>query len=182
MISRISNADAAIVSMHRCIQFRLMTKYKEAVQACEQAVQLGKASSLSATDRSGISMSLGQALMNSSQFAAAEAAFQDALQLAKQSTVEPNNYAASQAISSLGTLYFRQGRFADAEKFFRDGVEFRRKLYPDGHLDLARVLNNLANTLATVNRVGEAIPIYTEAHSLYRKFLGEESSELATSM
>jgi len=172
----------AVVWKHRCNQLLQATKVAPAMTACQNAVTAAASSSLPPVQRSGIFISLGNALMDGSKFSEAEAAFQQALRTARGAASEPLNSGAAQALTSLGGLYFRQGRFADAEKTFRETIEFKRKLYPDGHLDLARSLNNLANTLVTVKRNEEAIPIYTEAHGLYRRFLGAESSELASSL
>jgi serine/threonine-protein kinase len=173
---RLDGEPRALVWLHRCNQLRQAARHADAVRACQQAQAASQGSALRPGERSAIAVSLGLALMDASKNAEAEASFQDALRLAQSAS------ARAQALSSLGGLYFRQGRFPDAEKTFREAIAVKRRLYPEGHLDLAQSLNNLANVLTTVQRGAEAIPTYLEAHRLYRKFLGAESSELASSL
>ncbi len=172
----------AIVFFHQCNQLFQADRYAAAISACRQASREAAGSTLENTAVARIQISLGNALKEDSQFGEAEAAFREALRLARTTPDESLNPAASQALASLGGLYFRQGRFADAEKAFREDIEFKRRLYPEGHIELARSLNNLANTLTTLKHPQEAMPVFAEAHQLYRKFLGDESSELAVSL
>jgi tetratricopeptide (TPR) repeat protein len=76
-------------------------------------------------------------------------------------------------LDELGGLYFRQGRFADATRDFTQSISPSRQLYRDGHVAIARSLNNLANTHATLRRYRETEQIYREA---------PDSGELATSL
>ncbi|MBL8238279.1 MAG: serine/threonine protein kinase [Bryobacterales bacterium] len=163
----------ALVWMHRCNQLRQASRAAEAVAACQEAA---KGTAMGAGDRGAVAVSLGSALLDASKYGEAEAAYQEALRLAKSPS------ARAQALSSLGRLYFRQGRFPDAEKTFVEAIAVKRRLYPDGHLDLAQSLNNLANVQTTLHRGEEAIATFLEAHGQYRKSLGEESSELASSL
>jgi tetratricopeptide (TPR) repeat protein len=85
-------------------------------------------------------------------------------------------------LSGLSSLYYRQDKFPQAEKTLREAISFKRKLYPNGHLDLARSLNNLANIVSSQQRDHEAVPIFEEAHRYYRQALGPQGSELASSL
>ncbi len=172
----ISRGQRALVLMHRCKQLSQAARHDAAVAACQEAAGLAEGGELPAGDRSAVAVALGTTLMDASKYAEAERAYQEALGLAASPS------ARAQALSNLGSLYFRQGRFPDAEVQFREAIGVKRKLYPDGHLDLAQSLNNLANVVTTLKRPGEAVPIYLEAHGLYRKYLGPESSELASSL
>lgn len=172
----LADGPRALVWMHRCNQLRQAARHAEAVTACQEAMAAAKGSALGVGDRGDLAGSLGAALLDAGKNAEAETAYREALAMAQAPS------ARALALSNLGSLYFRQGRFADAEKVLREAIGLKRKLYPEGHLDLAQSLNNLANAVATLNRAKEAIPIYVEAHGLYRKALGEESSELASSL
>ena len=182
MSAGLDHGQRAQILQRRCNQMYQSAKFAPAIQACQAADTEAADSTLNATDRASIATSLGTALMEATQYKEAEAAFVDALRLARSDSAETLNSATADALSRLAGLHYRQGHFAQAEKAFREAVEFKRKLYPDGHLDLARTLNNLANTLATNSRMEEAIPIYKDAHTMYRKALGEESSDLASSL
>ncbi len=181
--SGLPSGERAKVLLHRCNQLHQIAQHTAALDACKEASANAMASSaLSRAELSSVSIGLGTALMEVSRFSDAEAALLQAVRQAEPSKGELVNSTAAQALSALGSLYFRQGKFVEAETAFRRTLEFDRKLYPDGHLEVARGLNNLANTLATARRQDEAIPLYIEAHGLYRKFLGPESSDLASSL
>ena len=172
----------AVILQRRCNQQYQSTAFKEAIQSCKDAWAVASGSSLGVIDKADVASSLGTALLEAAQHKEAEVAFQDALRLARSNVAEPVNSATAQALGNLAVLYFREGRFKEAEQQNREAVAIKRKLYPDGHLELARSLNNLANNLATMNRAEEAVAAYREAHGFYRKALGPESSELASSL
>ncbi|BDC49182.1 hypothetical protein F183_A14980 [Bryobacterales bacterium F-183] len=164
----------ALVYWRRCNQLHQMTRYGPAIDACAAADRM--AVSLSVAERASIAIAHGITLADGSRFADAETAYQRALSLG------PPDSTKAQALSSLASLYFRQGKFAEAEARFREAIAVKRRLYPEGHLELARSLNNHANTLVSIKRHDEAVAIYQEAHEMYRKFLGPESSDLASSL
>ncbi|MBK7930878.1 MAG: tetratricopeptide repeat protein [Bryobacterales bacterium] len=125
--------------------------------------------------------SYGRALKNTGDFASADQALQRSLALARGQG-EGRNPTAAIALDEIGGLYFRQGKFEEARRYFEQAIELEKALYPEGHVTLARSLNNLANTYATLRRYEEAERIYLDAHGHYRRFLGENSAELATSL
>lgn len=167
-------ADRARVYWRRCNQLHQMTKYGPAIEACATADRL--AAALAPAERAAIAIAYGIALADGSKLAEAEGAYGRAL-----SPGLPDSTKA-QALTSLASLYFRQGKFQEAELRFREAITVKRRLYPEGHLELARSLNNHANTLVSVKRHDAAVPIYEEAHAMYRKVLGPESSDLASSL
>ncbi len=172
----------AIVFFHQCNHLYHADRYSAAIAACRQASQEASGSTLENRVAAEIQISFGNALMEDSKFAEAEASFREALRLAHAAPNQSLNPAASLALASLGSLYFRQGHFVDAEKAFREDIAYKRRLYPEGHIELARSLNNLANCMTSLRQVTEAMPVFAEAHQLYRKFLGNESTELAVSL
>ncbi len=68
------------------------------------------------------------------------------------------NPAAAGALVNLGTIYYRQGKFADAERFYRDAVA------ADAAYPLAQF--NLGNLFDEQNRLGEAVERYQRALAL----------------
>ena len=182
MSAGLDAGQRAVILQRRCNQQYQSTAFKEAIQTCKDAWAVASNSSLSVIDKADVASSLGTALLEAAQHKEAEEAFQNALRLARSNAAEPVNSATAQALGNLAVLYFREGKFEEAEKQNREAVAIKRKLYPDGHLELARSLNNLANNLATMNRADDAVAAYQEAHGYYRKALGPESSELASSL
>ncbi len=183
-VSEVASETSAVqaeVLLSRCSQLHGATKFAEAAKACEAAVAKANASTLSALGKAPMYTMLGTALKDSSDFKGAEAALQKAITLSAGAD-DQNNSAHAQAKAELASVYFRQGRMKEAELSFREAVVFKRKLYPEGHLDLARALNNHANAVGTLKNFPEAIRLFEEAHAMYRRYLGAESSELASSM
>lgn len=66
-----------------------------------------------------------------------------------------------------------QGNYAEAERLECEVLEKRRRLYPDGHPDVALALNELAVTLVRQGRYDEAEPLYVEALAIGRAWRGE---------
>lgn len=186
--------------LSRCAQLHGATKFADAATACRLAVTHADNSRLPAREKAAVYTMLGTALKDNNDLPGAEASLQKAIALSAASSsgtpsVTPaaapkpspaadleENSVHAQASAELAATYFRQGRMEEAEKGFAAAVGFKRKLYPDGHLDLARTLNNHANTLASMKQFNRAIAIFGEAHPMYRRFLGPESSELASSL
>lgn len=60
-------------------------------------------------------------------------------------------------------------RRSEAEPVFRDAIAGMRAVHPDGHLEIAWLLNNLAWALHAMRRLDEAAPLYEEAVSMQRR-------------
>jgi serine/threonine-protein kinase len=181
---RLRPADAGVeaVALERhCLAYHQAAKFGDAVGLCKEAAEKARESGLSRLEQARILRNYGRALKDTSEFAAAEKNYKEALDLARKGGGERSPTVAV-TLDEMGGLYFRQGRFELATESFQKAIDLQKILYPDGHLSTARTLNNLANTRATMRRYEEAEGIYKQAHVLYRKFLGEESGELATSL
>jgi tetratricopeptide (TPR) repeat protein len=185
--ARMLQADpetTALVLRQRCIQLHQAAKFDLATAACRQArAAADRSKSLAPASRARILVALGVALQDdNNQWKDAEEAYQAAMPFASAASAAEINSASAEVLSGLASLYYRQDKFSEAEAALRRAIEFKRKLYPNGHLDLARALNNLANILASQDRNREAVAVYEEAHKYYRGALGPESSELASSL
>ncbi|MGJ5817504.1 protein kinase domain-containing protein [Paludibaculum fermentans] len=175
------NAVLAQVLFSRCAQLHGATKFSAAAKACQESVRISERSGRPPLERAPHYVLLGTALKDNNDFKGASAALQTALRLSGGPGQQMNAVHA-QARAELAGVHFREGRMPEAEQGFREAVAFKRKLYPDGHLDLARALNNHANTLASMKQLDAAVEKFREAHVMYRRFLGPEHSELATSL
>lgn len=76
------------------------------------------------------------------------------------------------------------GKIPDAEKLNREALIHARRLYPrddfpDGHPNLAGVLNNLAGNLLPQARLAEAESLFREALEMKRRWFKGDSQELA---
>jgi tetratricopeptide (TPR) repeat protein len=74
-----------------------------------------------------------------------------------------------------------QGRFAEAERWFRQTLALRRRALPPGHHLTAATCDNLGYCLARQNRYAESEPYLREALAARRKELGDEHPLTATS-
>jgi serine/threonine-protein kinase len=174
-----SPGDLAVAFEHQCLALHQAGKIALALPACREAAALLPRGGLPPLVRSKILRSYGMTLGDSNDYAAAETSYRDSLALARAGG-QPSTTAES--LEALGSLYFRQGRFADSEAAIREALALQRKLYPEGHAKLARTLNNLANTIASLKKFPEAEKIYREAHAMYAEYLGEDSRELLVSV
>jgi serine/threonine protein kinase len=165
----------------QCLTLLQSAKYAPAPPLCGAAVEKGRAAKLPPLVQARLLRSHGRSLKSSSDFAGAEKALLQALELVRASGSELNSTHAV-VLDELGGIYFRQGRFEDATRYFTQSIALSRKLYPDGHVIIARSLNNLANTQSTLRRFDEAEKLYRDAHTHYRRFLGPDSGELASSL
>lgn len=170
-------ASIAEALEQNCLALYQAAKYAPAAPLCSEAANTAATANLPALDQARYLRSLGRSLKNTGDFAGAEKALLRSLALAGDL-----NPTAAIAHDELGGLYFRQGKFADATRYFEQALDRERNLYPDGHVSIARTLNNLANTQATLRRYEDAEKTYKLAHEQYRKFLGDTSAELATSL
>jgi CHAT domain-containing protein/tetratricopeptide (TPR) repeat protein len=78
-----------------------------------------------------------------------------ALQLGQKSC--PNSWCVARVVNDLGELAYEQGDLAGSESYLRQAVELREKSLGPMHPDLARSLNALAITMATLGRTQEAL-------------------------
>ena len=174
-----SPGDLAVAFEHQCLALHQAGQIALALPACREAADLLPRSGLPPLVRSKILRSYGMTLGDSNDYALAETTYRDSLALAR-SGGQPSTTA--EALEALGSLYFRQGRFAESELAIREALGLQRKLYPDGNAKLARTLNNLANTIASLKKLPEAEKTYREAHAMYAEYLGEDSRELLASV
>jgi tetratricopeptide (TPR) repeat protein len=68
-------------------------------------------------------------------------------------------YRAGYPLISLASLYFNQGRYADAEPLYKRALAIGEKALGVDHPDVAQSLNNLAGLYKEQGRYGDALPL-----------------------
>jgi tetratricopeptide (TPR) repeat protein len=83
-------------------------------------------------------------------------------------------------LNSVAVLYSDTNRYKEAEEYYKEALDIRRKLAGENpsayNPDLAMTLNNLANLYNKTNKYKEAEEYYNEALDIYRKLAGENQS------
>lgn len=78
-------------------------------------------------------------------------------------------------------MYNDQGRYAEAEAFYKQALELRNQVLGETHPDVAVNLNNLALLYYSQGRYAEAEPLYRQSLELLKRTLGEIHPTVATS-
>ncbi len=83
------------------------------------------------------------------------------------------------ALSHLGLVHHGAAAYDEAEAEQRRALEIRTRLFGDDHLDVARSLDNLGNTLAARGQRPRARELYRRALAIRIRVLGENHPEVA---
>ncbi|UCE25789.1 MAG: CHAT domain-containing protein [Candidatus Zixiibacteriota bacterium] len=83
------------------------------------------------------------------------------------------------ALSQLGSISRRLGRFADAEAYQKQALAAMEKLRGPEHYDVTEILMGLALTYDTQYRSEEAEKLYQRALEIYRKVLDPSDPDIA---
>ena len=79
--------------------------------------------------------------------------------------------------STIGSVYYDMGRYADAEPLYRVALETSRRLLGNEHPDTIRQISNMARPLTSLRRYADAEPLYREALETSRRRLGNEDPQ-----
>ncbi|NEO73418.1 MAG: CHAT domain-containing protein [Moorea sp. SIO3H5] len=104
-----------------------------------------------------------------------------ALDLRKRLLGEEHPHVAS-SLNSLAGLYFRQGRYQQAEPLYLQALDLNKRLLGEQHPDVASSLNNLASLYYSQGRYQQAEPLYLQALDLNKRLLGEQHPDVAFSL
>jgi tetratricopeptide (TPR) repeat protein len=77
----------------------------------------------------------------------------------------------AQSLNNLASLYYSQGRYAQAEQLIQQALELTRHLLGEEHPDVATSLNNLALLYYSQGRYAQAEPLFQQALELTRRLL-----------
>ncbi|TNE63460.1 MAG: tetratricopeptide repeat protein, partial [Bacteroidetes bacterium] len=93
---------------------------------------------------------------------------------------ENADYAAS--LTGLGNVYWRTGRYEQAEPLYREAKDIRERVLGRDHPAFANALNNLANLYRDLGQHENAEPLYLQSRDLREELLGREHPEYAASL
>jgi tetratricopeptide (TPR) repeat protein len=118
---------------------------------------------------------LGDVLYLQADFAAAEAAYREAIRIESARPKDPLSQAElATSLHGLGMLLAQEGRYPDAVDSFRKALSLQKALYGEAHPDIARTLKNLSRALADGGDLNTAIPMMQSALAMQRKLRGPE--------
>ncbi len=112
----------------------------------------------------------------------AEPYYKVALKVLKTCDGEKYLNLVNSPLNNLANLYFRQGRYEDAEIIYKEVLNNLNILVGKEHPDIAACLNNLSNLYVVQERYAEAEPLLKDAHKMLKKLLGEKHPNIATSL
>ena len=72
----------------------------------------------------------------------------------------PQDPRLATGLNNLAALYRAQGKYGEAEPFYKRALAIREKVLGPDHPDVATSLNNLAGLYETQGKYGEAEPLY----------------------
>jgi tetratricopeptide (TPR) repeat protein len=111
------------------------------------------------------------------QYSKAESLFRQALQTAQEAE---DDLMMAKCLDNIAEVSFQQGWFEQAEPYFEQALEIRRKKLPTGHEDIIASLNNLSATYFFQRKYRQAKPLCEQLISTYEIVLGKEHPEVAT--
>jgi eukaryotic-like serine/threonine-protein kinase len=88
----------------------------------------------------------------------------------------------SSGLINLANTVFTGGKFAEAEKIYRDALALVRKNRGEENPTMALLLQNIATTIAEQGRPADAKPMYELAAKMRKKLLGENHPSFITSL
>jgi tetratricopeptide (TPR) repeat protein len=93
-----------------------------------------------------------------------------------------NSPDVAASLNEIAILYYRQGRYSEAEPLHVRSLEIRERQLGADHPDVATSLNNLAVLYDSQGRYSEAEPLRLRCLEIERKALGEEHPQFTTSL
>ncbi|MDP5046887.1 MAG: CHAT domain-containing protein, partial [Saprospiraceae bacterium] len=90
------------------------------------------------------------------------------------------NYASS--LNSLGNIYFELDDFKNAETYYKQAMEIRKKALGDAHPGYASSLNDLGNLYSTLGDFRNAEIFYKQAIEIRKNALGDANLDYAGSL
>ncbi|CUG86143.1 Hypothetical protein, putative [Bodo saltans] len=116
-----------------------------------------------------VQLSVGSVLESSGSDEAALRCYVHALDLCERHLGEGNpcrHPITATVYSCLGTLYFHIAQYDFAADYFFKALEIREELLPEGHVDVASILNNVGCVLHILRRTNDALVFLYRASAM----------------
>jgi tetratricopeptide (TPR) repeat protein/predicted Ser/Thr protein kinase len=111
----------------------------------------------------------------------AEPEFAGALQSLERAGPDADDARAA-AMNALGVIAGNRGKGTDAERYYRDALAIRRRLFGDTSSSVAETINNLAVQAQERSDLAEAEKLYREALRIVRANRGDNDPGTATAL
>jgi len=122
---------------------------------------------------------LAQALIDSNSYDRGESLLNRAIAIDKK---DAGNVHTAFDLNSLGMLYLRQGKYAQAEVPYKAALELAQSKLGPEHPDVAACLNNLAWLASNQNKLDEAQALIERGLAIRLKSLGENHPAYARNL
>ena len=99
--------------------------------------------------------------------------------LDRLATAGPNDEERATTLAILGTITHDEGDQGASERFHRDALAIRRRIFGSRHERVAESLNDLAVTLQAAGDLTQAEPYYREALAMNESLLGTRHIDVA---
>ena len=97
-------------------------------------------------------------------------------------STEDNLQAFTVMLNNVGMLFESRGNSGKAEKYFRESMAARLRVYGDSHANYAGSLTNLAGVLHDQGKISEAQKLCEEALKIYKQSYGENHELVASGL
>ncbi len=111
----------------------------------------------------GLRLLLGRICLLHSEHPRGERNLQRALTLLRDDVADPDPLEVARVLHVLGKSLHRQTRFQEAESYYREALEIRRREYGPPHGEVAGTLTDLGCVVKDQDRLAEAEALYHEA-------------------
>jgi non-specific serine/threonine protein kinase/serine/threonine-protein kinase len=124
-------------------------------------------------------LQLAHALLEQGRIQEAEKMLGDAV-IAHRRAFPPGDINTAHAINEHAAMLLNDlGRHSEAEALFREALAMFRAATPENHLELAKKLLNLGNSLAWQQKFAEAEPFYRDSIAQYERAFPPDHTTLA---
>jgi serine/threonine-protein kinase len=152
--------------------------YPAAIAVLEEAVRLQSASEGSRADLSATLSELANCHFYAGNLDTSESLNQKILAMDRELYGERHPHIADDLIN-LGAIQYERGRFADAERYYRQGLDITQAFYGKDHPATSSALTMLGRGLVSEGKLDEAAGILEQALAIQEKAFGKVHPRVA---